>query len=109
MAIKFKSKKKKIEQENKELLELINEKIVNSCPYESRFEDLGYDKENKKSLFDWLVHDKSVGILSEETGGDYLRLKLTYNKDSVTTLVARENVDNFDEVFYELILNLMTS
>ena len=109
MAIKFKSKKKKIEQENKELLELINEKIVNSAPYESRFEDLGYNKETDKSLFDWLVHEKSVGILSEETGGDYLRLKLTYNKDSVTTLVARENVDNFDEVFYELILNLMSS
>ena len=106
MAIKFKTKKKE-ESSNRELLEAINRALISTEVNEIDFVEFGYKVGSEKSVLDWLVYDKNVGILSEEYGPGIIKLKVTYEGNTASITVDSGNVNNIGNDFYMVVLKLL--
>ena len=101
MAIKFKTKKKEESSNNRELLGKINSVLL------STEADYGYNADSEKSVLDWLVYDKNVGIISEEDGHGVVKLKITYEGNTAAITVDGGNVHNIGNDFYMVVLKLL--
>ena len=107
MAIKFKTKKKEESSNNRELLGKINSVLLSTEANELDFVDYGYNADSEKSVLDWLVYDKNVGIISEEDGHGVVNLKITYEGNTAAITVDSGNVNNIGNDFYIVVLKLL--
>ena len=107
MAIKFKTKKKEESSNNRELLGKINSVLLSTEANELDFVEFGYKVGSEKSVLDWLIYDKNVGILSEEYGPGIVKLKVTYESNTAAITVDGGNVNNIGNDFYIVVSKLL--
>lgn len=103
MGIKFKLKKVTKE----DLSTKINEQLINADLDASEFIQYGYDPTQEKSVLDWIVFDKNIGILTEKVETGVVNLKISYGGNVAAIRVTKDNLDHVGDDFYIVVLKLL--